>query len=62
MSRISIIPTEKILERLRYENPWWINKRIPEVFSKMARRIHLCREYERSELMHLKQLFQKWRR
>lgn len=40
MSSISIIPTEKIVERLRYENPWWINKRIPEVFGKMARRLY----------------------
>ena len=40
MSRISIIPTEKIVERLRYENPGWINKRIPEVFSKMSKRLY----------------------
>ena len=45
MSRISIIPTEKILERLRYENPWWINKQIPEVFSKMARRLYFSLFY-----------------
>jgi predicted AAA+ superfamily ATPase len=45
MSRISIIPTEKIVERLRYENPWWINKRIPEVFSKMARRLYFSLFY-----------------
>ena len=40
MSSISLIPTEKIIERLRYENPWWINKRIPEVFSTMDRRLY----------------------
>jgi predicted AAA+ superfamily ATPase len=40
MSSISIIPTEKIVERLRYENPWWINKQIPEVFSKMSQRLY----------------------
>ncbi len=38
MGRISLIPTEKIVERLRYENPWWVNKQIPEVYSKMAQR------------------------
>ncbi|WP_298148466.1 ATP-binding protein [Flavobacterium sp.] len=36
----SLIPTEKIVERLRYENPWWVNKQIPEVYSAMARRLY----------------------
>lgn len=40
MSSISIIPTENIVERLRYENPWWINKRIPEVLSTMSKRLY----------------------
>ncbi len=40
MSSLTLIPTKKIIERLRYENPWWINKRIPEVYSAMAKRLY----------------------
>jgi uncharacterized protein len=40
MGSISLIPTEKIIERLRYENPWWVNKQIPEVYSVMAKRLY----------------------
>jgi predicted AAA+ superfamily ATPase len=40
MSRISLVPTEKIIERLRYENPWWVDKQIPKVYSKMVKRLY----------------------
>ena len=40
MGRIGLIPTEKILERLRYENPWWVSSQIPEVYSTMAKRLY----------------------
>lgn len=40
MNNLRLIPTEKITERLRYENPWWINRQIPEVYSSMARRLY----------------------
>jgi predicted AAA+ superfamily ATPase len=30
---------------LRYENPWWINKRIPEVFSTMSKRLYFSLFY-----------------
>lgn len=40
MSGLNLIPTEKIIERLRYENPWWINKKIPETYSTMAKRLY----------------------
>ncbi len=40
MSRLNLIPTEKIIERLRYENPWWINKKIPETYSAMEKRLY----------------------
>lgn len=36
----SLIPGEKIIERLRYENPWWVNKLIPEMYSSMAERLY----------------------
>lgn len=40
MSVSSVIPTEKIIERLRYENPWWISKQIPETYSLMSKRLY----------------------
>jgi predicted AAA+ superfamily ATPase len=40
MSISSLIPTDKIIERLRYENPWWINKQIPEMYSSMLKRLY----------------------
>ncbi|KHJ37566.1 hypothetical protein PBAC_22840 [Pedobacter glucosidilyticus] len=40
MGKINLIPTEKIIERLRYENPWWVNKSIPEMYSSMAKRLY----------------------
>lgn len=40
MSSPSLIPTEKIIERLQYENPWWVNKQIPETYSSMSKRLY----------------------
>jgi predicted AAA+ superfamily ATPase len=40
MSVPGLIPTEKIIERLRYENPWWINKQIPEIYNLMSKRLY----------------------
>jgi predicted AAA+ superfamily ATPase len=40
MSRLNLIPTEKIIERLQYENPWWVTKQIPEAYSAMSRRLY----------------------
>jgi uncharacterized protein len=40
MNSLNLIPTEKVIERLRYENPWWVNRQIPEVFSAMSRRLY----------------------
>ena len=37
---MNLIPTEKIIERLRYENPWWITKEIPSTYSSMSRRLY----------------------
>lgn len=45
MSNINLIPTEKIIERLRYENPWWINKQIPELYAAMAQRLYFSLFY-----------------
>jgi uncharacterized protein len=45
MSGLNLIPTEKIIERLRYENPWWVNKQIPEIYSSMAKRLYFSLFY-----------------
>lgn len=36
----SLIPTRKIIERLQYENPWWVSRQIPEVYRVMSRRLY----------------------
>ena len=36
----SIIPTEKIIERLHYENPWWLTKEISEAYKSMSKRLY----------------------
>jgi hypothetical protein len=40
MRNLNLIPTEKIVERLRYENPWWLTKQIPDTYSSMAKRLY----------------------
>jgi len=40
MKEIYIIPTEKIIDRLRFENPWWITGQIPEFYRTMSRRLY----------------------
>lgn len=40
MSLLNPIPTEKITERLRYENPWWISQQIPEAYNIMSKRLY----------------------
>ncbi|MBN2259717.1 MAG: ATP-binding protein, partial [Clostridiales bacterium] len=40
MSRLNLIPTEKIIERLRYENPWWVSQQIPEAYSALSKRLY----------------------
>jgi len=37
---VNLIPTEKIIERLRYENPWWVTKEIPKTYSSMSKRLY----------------------
>jgi len=36
----TIIPTEKIIERLHYENPWWLTKEISEAYKTMSKRLY----------------------
>lgn len=49
MSNPSLISTEKIIERLPYENPWWVNKQIPEMY----RSVRLQTNLKCTTLYHL---------
>ena len=40
MNRIELIPSEKIIERLRYENPWWKTNEISNTYNSMSRRLY----------------------
>jgi len=40
MNNFRLIPTEKIIERLRYENPWWVSQQIPQGYATMAQRLY----------------------
>lgn len=40
MGGLNLIPEEKIIERLRYENPWWLSKQIPDTYSAMRKRLY----------------------
>ena len=40
MKNNRIIPTEKIVERLQYENPWWLTKEIPTTYKEMSKRLY----------------------
>jgi predicted AAA+ superfamily ATPase len=35
-----LIPTERIIERLHYENPWWVTKEVPTSYQEMSRRLY----------------------
>ncbi len=53
MAILNPILTNKIIERLRYENPYWISKEIPNTYSSMSKRLYFELFYpfvlERSE-------------
>lgn len=40
MVKTSVIPKEKIIERLRFENPWWVSKSISETYQQMSKRLY----------------------
>ena len=40
MAKIDLIPTEKIIERLRYENSWWVSEQIPESYRDKSKRLY----------------------
>ena len=37
---VNAIPTRKIIERLRYENPWWVTKEVAKLSSSMSKRLY----------------------
>lgn len=40
MEKSTLIPEEKIVERLQYENPWWVTQEITSLYSEMSRRLY----------------------
>jgi predicted AAA+ superfamily ATPase len=40
MKAKSFIPSDKIIERLQYENPWWITQEIPLGYKNMSKRLY----------------------
>jgi len=40
MKNNRLIPTEIIVERLQYENPWWLTKEIPTTYKEMSKRLY----------------------
>lgn len=40
MNISSIIPVEKIIERLHYENPWWISNEVHSAYQNMQKRLY----------------------
>ena len=40
MASSTLIPEGKIIERLRYENPWWLSREIPAAYNEMSRRLY----------------------
>ncbi|MCI0922606.1 ATP-binding protein [Sphingobacterium rhinopitheci] len=40
MSRSSVIPVHKIIDRLQFENPWWVTKEIPILYKEMSKRLY----------------------
>ena len=40
MTNSRLIPTEKIIERLRYENPWWSTQEISSLYKEMSKRLY----------------------
>lgn len=40
MKNSRLIPEHKIVERLQYENPWWVTKEIPSLYKEMSKRLY----------------------
>lgn len=40
MNKNGLIPADRIIERLQYENSWWTSQKIPEFYSEMSRRLY----------------------
>lgn len=40
MKTKGVIPTDKIVERLHYENPWWITKEVAATYRDMSKRLY----------------------
>ena len=36
----NVIPTSKRIERLQYENPWWISGQVQQTYMDMSKRLY----------------------
>ena len=45
MKHSGLIPTQQIIERLQYENPWWTSNEIPTTYALMPRRLYFDQFY-----------------
>jgi uncharacterized protein len=54
MNISNVIPTDKIIERLQYENPWWVSQKIPDAYSAMSKRLYFQLFYPYVQEMHVR--------
>lgn len=40
MKNSRLIPSDKIIERLQYENPWWMTRETPVLYKEMSKRLY----------------------
>ncbi len=40
MDFINVIPVAKRIERLQYENPWWVTGQVPAIYQNMSKRLY----------------------
>jgi uncharacterized protein len=36
----SVIPTSKRIERLQYENPWWLSGQVQQTYRELSKRLY----------------------
>lgn len=54
MNISNVIPTDKIIERLQYENPWWVSQKIPDAYSAMSKRLYFQLFYPYVQETHVR--------
>lgn len=54
MKAKTFIPLDKIIERLRYENPWWVTQEIPSGYKNMSKRLYFNLFYPHAQQIKIK--------